>query len=316
MKFVLEIQSMAFNLKNFRSNGFGMTLKVAGSPTSDWTMVDIKELLKYLNYKFDRQTGSHQHWTNMLDNSKRMSFKGIAGHNPGYSLTDALKQCGVTKDQLEYYIAHKKKLWREKRAFERDNPGELFPPRLEPKKEVQVVKEEKEPISEGNTNVINWSDKRYYNFWKTVMDEVAEFQREVGVNNEIISEIAKHYHVPVEEVIKRMHTVEALSAGKWYKKAYSTNPDFGKKPLTLGRIVITRGAEEYCQKNNIDVGSFISRHASGDWGDLSQEDKETNATSLTNMGMIMSSYLVGPDKIWIITDPGWRTTTILLPDEY
>ncbi len=96
----------------------------------------------------------------------------------------------------------------------------------------------------------------------------------------------------------------------WYKKAISF------EVLTPGRVVITRNASQYCEENGINAVEFLRRHVSGDWGTLAEEDTERNRASLKTKGMIMSSYKIGPDKLWIITDPGWKTTTILLPDDY
>lgn len=102
----------------------------------------------------------------------------------------------------------------------------------------------------------------------------------------------------------------------WYKKAYSIEQEQISTHLNPGRIMITPGAKNCCLKYEIDIIGLVNRHISGDWGNIDQQDKETNKNNLLNKNMIMSSYDIGKNRIWIITDPGWETTTILLPEEY
>lgn len=91
----------------------------------------------------------------------------------------------------------------------------------------------------------------------------------------------------------------------------------------LGQVVATPGALEALARNNTTGLDFIQRHASGDWGVLSDEDKESNQDALQSGARILSAYLLADEtKVWIITDAavdeqGTRlVTTLLLPDEY
>lgn len=66
---------------------------------------------------------------------------------------------------------------------------------------------------------------------------------------------------------------------------------------------------------------LLSRHAACDFGDVCPEDQSSNHQSLLTKRMVMSSYQVPqpnglPEKVWVITDPGHATTTVLLPSEY
>jgi len=96
-----------------------------------------------------------------------------------------------------------------------------------------------------------------------------------------------------------------------------------KVEFPLGRIVATPGAIEALKRTNADGLHYLARHSRGDWGELSQEDKETNNQALVTGARIFSAYLL-PDetKLWIITDAtiddhGTRpATTLLLPEEY
>ena len=85
----------------------------------------------------------------------------------------------------------------------------------------------------------------------------------------------------------------------------------------LGRIVATPGALQALEAAGEQPAEFIDRHASGDWGELDDEDKQENEFSVINGFRILSSYTTsGGDKLWIITEADRSATTFLLPEEY
>jgi hypothetical protein len=85
--------------------------------------------------------------------------------------------------------------------------------------------------------------------------------------------------------------------------------------FTLGSLVATPGALR--AMNGSSLWPYIKRHASGDWGDVSSEDKKENEFSVKNGFRIMSVYAIpGGGKIWIITEADRSSTTVLTPHEY
>lgn len=83
----------------------------------------------------------------------------------------------------------------------------------------------------------------------------------------------------------------------------------------LGQVLITLGARDDLELK--DVISCLVRHAGGDFGDVSEEDKAYNEEALEDEGRIMSAYHDRNDvKFWIITEWDRSATTILLPSEY
>lgn len=87
----------------------------------------------------------------------------------------------------------------------------------------------------------------------------------------------------------------------------------------LGRIVSTPGVlglfEE--MENPSLTRGLLRRHASGDWGDLSDDDKEANTLALEEGTRLFSSYALRDGrKVWIITEADRSATTFLLPSEY
>ena len=92
--------------------------------------------------------------------------------------------------------------------------------------------------------------------------------------------------------------------------------------FTLGNLYITPGAIRTLHKNYTTGAEFLIRHLSGDWGDISEEDKAANDSSIETGGRLLSAYLLKDEsKIWIITEAADASgnriaTTILLPEEY
>jgi hypothetical protein len=85
----------------------------------------------------------------------------------------------------------------------------------------------------------------------------------------------------------------------------------------LGRIVATPGALQALQEAGQSPAEFFDRHASGDWGELDDEDKQENAFSLERHLRILSAYTTrAGEKLWIITEADRSATTLLLPQEY
>ena len=90
----------------------------------------------------------------------------------------------------------------------------------------------------------------------------------------------------------------------------------------LGQTVSTPGALEALHRNNSTGLDYLSRHASGDWGIVCDEDKQANNDALQTGARLLSAYFLQDEtKLWIITDAeddqgNRQATTFLLPEEY
>lgn len=90
----------------------------------------------------------------------------------------------------------------------------------------------------------------------------------------------------------------------------------------LGPVRLTFGAIAALQRNKMTEEPLLARHVSGDWGVVSQGDKEANDEALQSGEQLLSSYLL-PDetKVWVLTDieidaeHHRKITTVLLPEE-
>lgn len=84
----------------------------------------------------------------------------------------------------------------------------------------------------------------------------------------------------------------------------------------LGQVVATPGALGLLDKEAVNASVLLQRHQSGDWGVVPEEDAQENQLAIANGYRILSSYPVGTDRIWIITEADRSSTTLLLPEEY
>jgi hypothetical protein len=89
-----------------------------------------------------------------------------------------------------------------------------------------------------------------------------------------------------------------------------------RAPLPLGRVVATPGALKLLMEAKEHPFDYLTRHASGDWGDLCAFDLRQNEIALREGLRILSSYDVLAGTVWIITEADRSVTTILLPEEY
>lgn len=86
--------------------------------------------------------------------------------------------------------------------------------------------------------------------------------------------------------------------------------------LRLGHIAATPGALKLLCEECADAVELLARHASGDWGELSEEDQHENEISIKHGYRVLSNYPIGDRKLWIITEADRSATTLLLPEEY
>lgn len=101
------------------------------------------------------------------------------------------------------------------------------------------------------------------------------------------------------------------------------------KTVSTGQIIFTDYIYPlFSEKRNFYefISKCIKRHLAGDWGDLEEEDKESNNLALEENERLLSAYNL-PDelikdiytndtKIWIITEWDRSYTTVLFPSEY
>ncbi len=82
-----------------------------------------------------------------------------------------------------------------------------------------------------------------------------------------------------------------------------------------GSIHVTPGILENVSPDDVRVA--LRRHLSGDWGQLSTEDWQSNDNAVLDGTRLISAYMASNGvKFWIITEADRSSTTALLPEEY
>lgn len=84
------------------------------------------------------------------------------------------------------------------------------------------------------------------------------------------------------------------------------------KPLFHpGRLLVTSPAVAQLRTNDIPIASVILRHVCGDWGIVTDDDREQNDLSLA-LGLRLLSIYRLPDgaKVWCVTEWDRSRTTI------
>lgn len=85
----------------------------------------------------------------------------------------------------------------------------------------------------------------------------------------------------------------------------------------LGDIYITPGAQAELAAHGINPATLLERHVTGDWNDLPPVDARANREAIIGGARIFSSYHITPKiRIWLITEAGQESTTLLTPQDY
>ncbi|WP_425628612.1 type I restriction endonuclease subunit M [Vibrio neptunius] len=88
-------------------------------------------------------------------------------------------------------------------------------------------------------------------------------------------------------------------------------------PFELGQLVMTQSISSLLSDNlAVSLQVLIMRHKSGDWGNISVEDKVMNDEATRTGERVLSEYSLCGERIWIITERDRSVTTVLLPIEY
>ena len=129
---------------------------------------------------------------------------------------------------------------------------------------------------------------------------------------------------------------EQIENGPWVERHHRPGQRFRLSPevvadsdedkvrplFPLGHVVLTSNLQAKLQEVNregweAELVGLISRHASGDWGDLDEDDERQNDLAIGRRLRIFSAYETGVGvKIWIITEADRSVTTALLPEDY
>ncbi len=85
--------------------------------------------------------------------------------------------------------------------------------------------------------------------------------------------------------------------------------------FTLGEIVIRPRAALLLQNLAMNPASLFLRHVTGNWGDVSNDQRRVNEEAVREGGRILSAYGEGIRRIYVITEADRSRTTIRTADD-
>ena len=90
------------------------------------------------------------------------------------------------------------------------------------------------------------------------------------------------------------------------------------KLFELGKITMTPSAIAIIAKFKVPIGDLLDRHERGDYGDVTEKDWHENTLALLpeTVERVMSVYSIGTEKLWVITDPDRKVTTLLTEEDF
>jgi hypothetical protein len=101
------------------------------------------------------------------------------------------------------------------------------------------------------------------------------------------------------------------------KKQFPHRTETMTPKFELGQVVTTPGAMQSLERAGQDAAFFLEKHVTGDWGNVCQEDQNSNFQALRDGDRLVSMYMtLKSEAILIITEHDRSATTILLPEEY
>lgn len=83
-----------------------------------------------------------------------------------------------------------------------------------------------------------------------------------------------------------------------------------------GQVVATRQALSHLFSHGLEPLDLLFRHLAGDFGDLCEQDKKVNELAILHGARILSAYIVGEAKLYVITEADRSVTTVLMASEY
>jgi hypothetical protein len=85
----------------------------------------------------------------------------------------------------------------------------------------------------------------------------------------------------------------------------------------LGQVVATPAALDALLAAGQTPDEFIARHHAGDWGEVGDDDRQSNNESVDDGGRLLSVYtLTTGVKLRVISEADRSATTLLLPEDY
>ena len=81
--------------------------------------------------------------------------------------------------------------------------------------------------------------------------------------------------------------------------------------LELGKLVVTPSAAKVLEQSGTSAEELLSRHAAGDWGEVSQQEREINERGLRESFNLVSNYRMSDDQCVTVFTKADRSLTMI-----
>lgn len=79
----------------------------------------------------------------------------------------------------------------------------------------------------------------------------------------------------------------------------------------VGAVIVTPTASRVLEAAGQSAEQVLSRHQSGDWGDVSEKEREVNEEALRRSYNLLSIYRLGPGQRVTVVTKGDRSLTMV-----
>jgi hypothetical protein len=142
------------------------------------------------------------------------------------------------------------------------------------------------------------------------MNVISVYTREQAIEDGVL--------MMLDEFFSKQQSDMTLNERIRFCEAMGKLQEARKAKFPLGELVITTNAA--AKLNAIEAFAFLVRHESGDWGEVCDEDRETNENALNDGSRLFSVYEINGEnelktRFYVITEWNREATTILLPKD-
>ncbi|GIW76738.1 MAG: hypothetical protein KatS3mg104_1801 [Phycisphaerae bacterium] len=84
-----------------------------------------------------------------------------------------------------------------------------------------------------------------------------------------------------------------------------------------GTLMMTNTIHELVRQGVLTLESLLTRHRTGDWGDVTPSEANINDTAAhLRLHQIVSKYRVNEQEVWVVSKPNGPFTLVLTRHEY
>ena len=83
------------------------------------------------------------------------------------------------------------------------------------------------------------------------------------------------------------------------------------RKFELGKLVVTPSAARVLQQSGSSADEVLSRHAEGDWGEVSEQERDVNERGLSEQFNLVSNYRMADDQFITVFTKADRSMTMI-----